>query len=129
MASRRSCSKREALRVAVRSSTLPWYTRPNSIRAAAREGTDRATCDTPDGKPAKRRQTVSDATWTKQHGKRQVGDKLSINVDKRYKFIRKNEVDTASTPDSQHFDTVFATSNTSRAVYAARGYPSAAREA
>jgi len=42
-------------------------------------------------KPAKRRQKDLDATWTKKHGKRHFGYKLSINVDKKYKIIRKIE--------------------------------------
>jgi IS5 family transposase len=80
-----------------------------------------------DWKPAKRRQKDIDATWTKKHGKSQFGYKLSINIDKKYKFIRKIETDTARTHDSQHFDRVFDTSNTSRDVYADRGYPSEER--
>ena len=80
-------------------------------------------------RPAKRRQKDLDATWTKKHGKSHFGYKLLINVDKKYKFIRKIETDTASTHDSQHFDNVFDTTNTSRAVYADRGYPSEQREA
>ena len=82
-----------------------------------------------DWKPAKRRQKDTDATWTKKHGKSHFGYKLSINVDKKYKFIRTLETDTASTHDSQHFDNVFDTSNTSRDVYADRGYPSEERAA
>lgn len=82
-----------------------------------------------DGKPARRRQKDLDATWTKKHGKSHFGYKLSINVDKKYKIIRRIETDTASTHDSQHFDNVFDTTNTSRDVYADRGYPSEAREA
>ena len=82
-----------------------------------------------DWKPAKRRQMALDATWTKKHGKSHCGYKLSLNVDKKYKFIRTMETDTASTHDSQHFDKVFDASNTSREVYADRGYPSEAREA
>ncbi|GAB6049142.1 IS5 family transposase [Methyloparacoccus murrellii] len=82
-----------------------------------------------DGKPAKRRQKGIDATWTKTHGKRHFGYKRSINVDKKYKIIRRIETDTASTHDSQHFDNVFDAGNTSRDVYADRGYPSEAREA
>jgi IS5 family transposase len=58
-------------------------------------------------KPAKRRQKDLDATWTKKHGKSHFGYKLSINVDTKYKIIRKIETDTASTHDSQHFDNVF----------------------
>jgi len=82
-----------------------------------------------DWKPAKRRQKDIDATWTKKHGKRYFGYKLSINIDKTYKFIRKIETDTASTHDSLHFEKLIETSNTSRDVYADRGYPSEARTA
>jgi IS5 family transposase len=82
-----------------------------------------------DWKPAKRRQKDVDATWTKKHGKSYFGYKLSVNVDKKYKLIRRMVTDTASTHDSQHFDAVLDSANTSRAVYADRGYPSEAREA
>ena len=81
-----------------------------------------------DWKPAKRRQKDVDATWTKKHGKTHFGYKLSINVDKKYKEIRKFETDTASTHDSQHFDKVFDRLNTSLDVYADRGYTSQSRE-
>jgi len=50
-------------------------------------------------------------------------------VDKKHKFIRRIETGTASTHDSQHFDKVLDPQNTSRDVYADRGYPSEAREA
>ena len=82
-----------------------------------------------DWKPAKRRQKDLDATWIKKHGKSHHGYKLSVNVDRRYKVIRKIETDTASTHDSQHFDAVLDSANTCREVYADKGYPSAAREA
>jgi IS5 family transposase len=82
-----------------------------------------------DWSPAKRRQKDCDATWTKKHGKSHFGYKLSVNVDRKYKVIRKIETDTASTHDSQHFDAVFDPANTSRDVYADRGYPSEEREA
>lgn len=82
-----------------------------------------------DWKPAKRRQKDVDGTWTQKHGKNHFGYKLSINVDAKYKVIRKLETDTASRHDSQHFDHVFDSDNTNRDVYADRGYPSAAREA
>ncbi len=91
--------------------------------------THRARRDAANWKPAKRRQKDTDATWTKRHGKSHFGYKLSINVDKKYKIIRRIETDTASMHDSQHFDNVFDTSNTSRDVYADRGYPSEEREA
>ena len=82
-----------------------------------------------DWSPAQRRQKDIDATWTKKHGKSHFGFKLSVNVDKKYKMIRKIETGTASIHDSQHFDTVLDQSNTSRDIYADRGYPSDAREA
>lgn len=82
-----------------------------------------------DWTPAKRRQKDLDATWTKKHGKSHHGYKLSVNVDKSHKFIRKIVTDTASTHDSQHFDAVIDSANTSRDVYADRGYPSEEREA
>lgn len=81
-----------------------------------------------DWKPAKRRQKDLDASWTKKHGKSHHGYKLSINVDKRYKIIRKIETDTASTHDSQHFEAVLDSANTGRDVYADKGYPSRERE-
>ncbi len=82
-----------------------------------------------DWKPAKRRQKDGDATWTKKHGKSHFGYKLSVNVDRKYKVIRKIETGTASTHDSQHFEAVIDPANTSRDVYADRGYPSEEREA
>jgi len=81
-----------------------------------------------DWSPAKRRQKDVDATWTKKHGKSHHGYKLSVNVDRHHKFIRKIVTDTASRHDSQHFEAVMDGANTSRDVYADRGYPSAQRE-
>ena len=75
-----------------------------------------------------RRQKDRDATWTKKHNKSYFGYKLSVNVAKQYKFIRKIVMDTASTGDSCHFETAFDPTNTSRDVYADRGYPSKKRE-
>ena len=83
----------------------------------------------PDWTPAQKRQRDTDASWTKKHGTSHFGYKLSINVDKKYKIIRRIKTDTASTHDSQHFDNVFDAGNTSRDVYADRGYPSEGREA
>lgn len=77
-----------------------------------------------DWSPAKRRQKDLDATWTKKHGKSHFGYKLSVNVGKRHKFIRRIVTDTASTHDSQHFEAIMDSANTSRDVYADRGYPS-----
>lgn len=82
-----------------------------------------------DWKPAKRRQKDTDATWTQKHGKNHFGYKLSINVDAKYKVIRQFETGTASIHDSKHFEAVIDRGNTSRDVYADRGYTSADREA
>lgn len=82
-----------------------------------------------DWSPAKRRQKDLDATHTKKHGKSYHGYKLSIGVDVRHKFIRKITTGTASEHDSTHFDEVLDDGNTSRDVYADKGYPSAEREA
>lgn len=54
---------------------------------------------------------------------------FKLNIDKQYKIIRRIETDTVSTHDSQHVDNVFDPGNTSRDVYADRGYPSEKREA
>jgi IS5 family transposase len=82
-----------------------------------------------DWEPVQRRQKDTDATWTRKHGKSYFGYKLSVNVDKKHKIIRKIVMDTASTGDSCHFEDAFDPANTSRDVYADRGYPSMAREA
>lgn len=81
-----------------------------------------------DWSPAKRRQKDTDASWTKKHGKSHFGYKMSINIDAKYKVIRQVKLDTARVHDSQHFEEVIDPFNTSRDVYADRGYPSAQRE-
>jgi len=80
-----------------------------------------------DWSAAKRRQKDLDATHTKKHGKSYHGYKLSICVDVKHKFIRKITTGTASEHDSRHFDEVIDEHNTSRDVYADRGYPGARR--
>ena len=76
----------------------------------------------------KRRQKDLDASWTKKHGKSHHGYKLSINADKRHKVIRKIEMSDAAPHDSQHFEAVLDAANTSREVYADKGYASGERE-
>lgn len=82
-----------------------------------------------DWKPAKRRQKDTDARWTKKHGKSYFGYKLSANADKRYKLIRKIKITTASEHDTLHFEAVIDPANTSRDVYADKGYVDGGREA
>jgi IS5 family transposase len=82
-----------------------------------------------DWSPAKRRQKDTDARWTKKHGKSYFGYKLSANADKRYKLIRKIKVSTSSEHDTLHFKDVLDPSNTSRDLYADKGYVDGEREA
>ena len=76
----------------------------------------------------KRRQKDIDARWTKKHGKSYFGYKVSTSVDKRYKLIRKLIVSTASEHDTLHFEGVLDAGNTSRDIWADRGYVDGERE-
>jgi IS5 family transposase len=81
-----------------------------------------------DWSPPKRRQKDLDARWTKKHGKSYFGYKLSANVDKRCKLIRKIKISTASEHDTLHFEDVLDPANTSRDIYADKGYVNHKRE-
>jgi IS5 family transposase len=82
-----------------------------------------------DWKPHKRAQKDVDAKWTKKHGKNHFGYKLHASVDKRCKLIRKIAVTHAAVADTTVFESLLDATNTSRDVYADRGYPSIEREA
>lgn len=56
------------------------------------------------------------------------GYKLHASVDKRYKLIRKLAVTHATVADTTVFEQLLDPCNTSRDVYADRGYPSIERE-
>ena len=81
-----------------------------------------------DWTPAQRRQKDIDASWTKKHGKSYYGYKLSISADRQYKLIRKRHVSTAKEHDTNHFEGVLDPANTSREVWADKGYEDKARE-
>lgn len=81
-----------------------------------------------DWTPDQRRQKDTEASWTKKHGKSHHGYKLSINVDKKYKLIRKHKVSTAKVHDTNHFEAVLDPLNTSREVWADKGYQDNERE-
>ncbi|MYM33713.1 IS5 family transposase [Duganella sp. FT94W] len=81
-----------------------------------------------DWSPPKRRQKDLDARWTKKHGKSYFGYKLSVNADKRCKLIRKIKISTASEHDTLHFEDLLDPANTSRDVYADKGYVNYKRE-
>jgi IS5 family transposase len=77
---------------------------------------------------AQRRQRDIEASWTKKHGKSHHGYKLSISADRKYKLIRKRHVSTAREHDTNHFEGVLDPANTSRDVWADKGYEDRARE-
>lgn len=81
-----------------------------------------------DWTPAQRRQKDVEASWTKKHGKSHHGYKLSIGIDRRYKLIRKHQVSTAKQHDTHHFESVLDPRNTSRDVWADKGYQDSGRE-
>ncbi|OIQ83906.1 transposase DDE domain protein [mine drainage metagenome] len=72
--------------------------------------------------PPKRRQKDVQARWTKKHGKSYFGYKLSTSVDRRHKLVRKIHISTASEHDTLHFEGVLDAGNTSRDVWADKGY-------
>ncbi|SCC95929.1 transposase [Thiomonas sp. X19] len=78
--------------------------------------------------PSKRRQKDVQARWTKKHGKSYFGYKLSTSVDRRHKLVRKIHVSTASEHDTLHFEPVLDAGNTSRDVWADKGYVDGERE-
>jgi IS5 family transposase len=80
-------------------------------------------------KPHKRAQKDVDARWTKKHGKNYFGYKLHASVDKRYKLLRKMAVTHVAVADTTVFESLLDRTNTSRDVFADRGYPTAEREA
>ena len=79
--------------------------------------------------PTKRRQKDIDARWTKKHGKSYFGYKISASADRRYKLIRKIRTSSASEHDTLHFEGVIDPANTSRDIYADKGYIDGEREA
>ena len=79
--------------------------------------------------PNKLAQKDCDARWTKKHGRSYFGYKNHINVDARYKLIRRYGVSDASVHDSREFNCLLDTTNTSRNVFADSAYRSANIEA
>ena len=78
--------------------------------------------------PAKRRQKDTEASWTKKHGQSHHGFKISISTDRAHKFIRRWHVSTAREHDTKPFEQVLDPLNTSRDVWADKGYQDAKRE-
>ncbi|WP_412461171.1 transposase [Pseudomonas sp. SC11] len=78
--------------------------------------------------PAKRRQKDAQARWTTKHGKAYLGYKLSVSVDRRHKLIRQVEVSDASVADTLHLVKVLDRDDSSRDLWADRGYHDKPRE-
>ena len=69
-------------------------------------------------KPAKRRQKDVEARWTKKHGRSHYGYKNHVNVDRRYKLVRRYQVSDAATHDSKVLDDILDGDNTALGVWA-----------
>ena len=80
-----------------------------------------------DWNQAKRRQKDTDARWTKKLGKNYYGYKNHVSIDVKNKLIRDYSVTDAATHDSQVFDELLDSANTSRDVFADSAYRSKAR--
>jgi IS5 family transposase len=75
-----------------------------------------------DWNQAKRRQKDTDARWVKKMGKNYFGYKNHIDIDVKNKFIRDYAVTDAAVHDSQVFEDLLDTDNTSLDVYADSAY-------
>ena len=73
----------------------------------------------------KKRQKDVDARWAKKNGKTFFGYKNHIAIDVKYKFIRNYRVTDAGTHDSNVFEELLDSNNTSRDVWADSAYRSA----
>jgi IS5 family transposase len=102
--------------------------RADSAQPARGERDDRAGPDAGRLDRCERAQKDVDARWTHKHGKSYYGYKLHANTDRRWGFIRRLEVTPDSVSDTRVFETIVDETNTSRDVYADRGYAKAARE-
>jgi IS5 family transposase len=77
-----------------------------------------------DNKPAKRCQKDMDARWTKKHGQSHYGYKNHVNVDRKYKLVRRYHVTDAAVHDSQAVDHLLMQGNTGAGVWADAAYRS-----
>lgn len=75
-------------------------------------------------KPNMRAQKDVDARWTKKHGRSHYGYKNHVNVDRKYKLIRRYHVTDASVHDSQALADILTYDNTAKDVWADSAYRS-----
>jgi len=76
--------------------------------------------------PCKQRQKDTDARWLTKNKVRHFGYKNHVNVDVKYKLIRKYAVTDASVHDSQLIESLLDEKNTNADVYGDSAYRSAA---
>lgn len=79
-------------------------------------------------KPAKKQQKDCDARWTKKNTMSHFGYKNHVNVDVKYKLIRKYAVTSASVHDSKMFGAVLDGDNTEDGIWADSAYRAELRE-
>ena len=79
-------------------------------------------------KPNMRAQKDVDARWTKKHGRSHYGYKNHVNVDRKYKLIRRYHVTDTSVHDSQALADILTCDNTAKDVWADSAYRSAQTE-
>jgi IS5 family transposase len=72
----------------------------------------------------KQRQKDTEASWTKKNGKSSFGYKNHISVDVKHKLIRRFHVTSAEVHDSNVFDELLDSGNSSRDVWADSAYRS-----
>jgi len=77
----------------------------------------------------KRRQKDTDAKWTKKNGKSHYGYKNHIEIDNDKKLIRKYKITDASVHDSNVFEELLDSSNSSKDLWADSAYRSQEKEA
>lgn len=70
----------------------------------------------------KKSQKDTDARWTRKNGKNSFGYKNHISVDVKYKLIRRYKVTTATVHDTNVFEELLDSENTSRDVWADAAY-------
>jgi len=76
--------------------------------------------------PCKSRQKDTDARWVTKQGKRSFGYKNHLNVDVKYKLIRKHEVTDAAVHDSQAIESLLDRENTNADIFGDSAYRSQA---
>lgn len=77
-----------------------------------------------DWSKAKNAQKDTDARWTKKNGKSYFGYKNHVQVDVKHKLIRNYDVTAANVHDSQVFESLLDSDNTSADVWADSAYRS-----